>query len=259
MIYFKAFDRNLKCRSYQFEIGKTFIEDIEPKLCSKGFHFCYRLTDTFKYYSKFSSRVCIIKPSGKILKGDDKCCSNQIEIVRELTEDEIKHILQLEGEENYHDLFRISTVKTIQKKFPEVIIGGSVSLYLQGYKLNRKKGQVDLDLITPYYINMSGEDDDLDIQFVEGKKSGNDYSESLLINCDGCTTKADVRVDNKTKYNLVTVDNFTFKVCDLMTTLEAKCRYAMEGNIKHRDDVLSLMTKIDITGNKLENYKLSLI
>ena len=37
---YKGFDKNLKCRGFQYEIGKEFEEDVKPECCERGFHFC---------------------------------------------------------------------------------------------------------------------------------------------------------------------------------------------------------------------------
>lgn len=49
---YKGTDKDMKCRDFQFEIGKEYSlpEDEEPVLCEKGFHLCLKLSDVFKYY-----------------------------------------------------------------------------------------------------------------------------------------------------------------------------------------------------------------
>ena len=37
MKMYKGFDKNLKCRDFQYEIGKTYTED-KAELCNAGFH-----------------------------------------------------------------------------------------------------------------------------------------------------------------------------------------------------------------------------
>ena len=37
---FKGFDADMTCRGFKFEEGKTYEEDVEPKVYDKGFHFC---------------------------------------------------------------------------------------------------------------------------------------------------------------------------------------------------------------------------
>jgi hypothetical protein len=51
MIGYKAFDSNLMCKGFQYEIGKTYEFDGDIELCSAGFHFCENITDCFYYYS----------------------------------------------------------------------------------------------------------------------------------------------------------------------------------------------------------------
>ena len=73
---FKGFDKDLKCRDYQYEVGKEFEEKGKIKACSNGFHFCENPFDVLGYYppstEKGSSRYCIVKGSGNIDRdGDD--------------------------------------------------------------------------------------------------------------------------------------------------------------------------------------------
>ena len=37
---FKGFDADMTCRGFKFEEGKTYEEDVELKVCNRGFHFC---------------------------------------------------------------------------------------------------------------------------------------------------------------------------------------------------------------------------
>ena len=73
---FKGFDKDLKCKDYQYEVGKEFEEEGKIEACSKGFHFCENPLDVLGYYppstEKGSSRYCIVKGSGNIDRdGDD--------------------------------------------------------------------------------------------------------------------------------------------------------------------------------------------
>ena len=47
---YKGFDRNMRCRGFQFEEGKTYEED-KAKPCKTGFHACTNPLDVWRYYS----------------------------------------------------------------------------------------------------------------------------------------------------------------------------------------------------------------
>ena len=47
---YKAFNYDMTCKDFQYEEGKTYELDNEPKLCNKGFHACLSLADVFNYY-----------------------------------------------------------------------------------------------------------------------------------------------------------------------------------------------------------------
>ena len=47
---YKAFNKDLTCRDFQYEIGKEYKHEGNIELCSEGFHFCKRLMDIHGYY-----------------------------------------------------------------------------------------------------------------------------------------------------------------------------------------------------------------
>ena len=57
MKMYKGFDKNLKCRNFQYEIGKTYTED-KAELCNAGFHACEHPLDCLNYYNPGESRYC---------------------------------------------------------------------------------------------------------------------------------------------------------------------------------------------------------
>ena len=57
MKMYKGFDKNLKCRNFQYEIGKTYTED-KAELCEVGFHACEHPLDCLNYYKPKESRYC---------------------------------------------------------------------------------------------------------------------------------------------------------------------------------------------------------
>lgn len=86
MKYYKAFDKDLKCRGMQYEIGKVYVFDGEPIPCKQGFHFCKNINDVYKFYNTSEdTRVCEVKPLGEIATDDEiKFCTNELEIVKEI-------------------------------------------------------------------------------------------------------------------------------------------------------------------------------
>ena len=48
---YKAFNADMTCRVFQYEEGKTYEIEGEPKLCEYGFHACLNLLDVFNYYN----------------------------------------------------------------------------------------------------------------------------------------------------------------------------------------------------------------
>ena len=89
MIGYKAFNKDLSCRDFQYEIGKTYEMDEEPIPCVQGFHFCKAIGDCYRYYGKSkNTRICKIEALGDVATDNNiKYCTNKIKIVEEITED----------------------------------------------------------------------------------------------------------------------------------------------------------------------------
>lgn len=83
---YKGFDKNLKCRDFQYEIGKEYEMDGEIKVCNRGFHACESPFDVFDHYTMIDSRFCEVEQDGNISKKDrgTKICSSKIKIKEEL-------------------------------------------------------------------------------------------------------------------------------------------------------------------------------
>ena len=83
---YKGFDKNLKCRDFQYEIGKEYEMDEEIKMCNRGFHACESPFEVFDHYSMIGSRFCEVEQDGNISKEDrgTKICSSKIKIKAEL-------------------------------------------------------------------------------------------------------------------------------------------------------------------------------
>ena len=83
---YKGFGKKLKCRDFQYEIGKEYEMDGEIKVCSRGFHACESPFDVFDHYTMIDSRFCEVEQDGNISKEDrgTKICSSKIKIKAEL-------------------------------------------------------------------------------------------------------------------------------------------------------------------------------
>lgn len=83
---YKAFDKNMQCRGFQYEVGKEYEMDGEIKCCNRGFHACKSPIEVWDYYDMLNSRFAEVEQSGKIDKEDNstKVCSSKIKISAEL-------------------------------------------------------------------------------------------------------------------------------------------------------------------------------
>ena len=82
---YKGFDKDLKCRGFQYEVGKEY-EEGSAELCKKGFHACENPLDTFRYYGPTDSRYCEVDvaDNGERNTTDSKVCGKHIKIGAEI-------------------------------------------------------------------------------------------------------------------------------------------------------------------------------
>ena len=82
---YKVFNSDWTCRDKQYTCPGKFEEDVDPDVCYRGIHFCKRAVDCFNYY-KFDSdnHVAEVIAYGDVAEEGDKCCTNKLEIVRDL-------------------------------------------------------------------------------------------------------------------------------------------------------------------------------
>ena len=83
---YKAFDKNMQCRGFQYEVGKQYEIDGEIKCCDRGFHACKSPMEVWCHYYMLSSRFAEVEQSGKIDEegNSTKVCSSRIKIKDEL-------------------------------------------------------------------------------------------------------------------------------------------------------------------------------
>ena len=110
---YKAFDKNMQCRGFQYEVGKEYEMDEEIKCCNRGFHACKSPMEVWDHYDMLNSRFAEVEQSGEIDKEENstKVCSSHIKIKAELKQADIINI----GVEWLKDITSPSKVKTTDK------------------------------------------------------------------------------------------------------------------------------------------------
>ena len=91
IIAYKGFDQDLKCRDYQYEVGKEYEMDGDIVCCQHGFHACESPLEVLDHYFLLDdakmARFCEVEQSGKFDKENDrstKVASSKIKIKAEL-------------------------------------------------------------------------------------------------------------------------------------------------------------------------------
>ena len=81
----KGFDKNLRCRGFQYEVGGDYTEET-AELCKRGPHACENPLDTLRYYRPGDSRYCEveIEDNGQRSSYDSKVCGKHIKIGAEI-------------------------------------------------------------------------------------------------------------------------------------------------------------------------------
>ena len=95
---YKVFNSDWTCRGFQYDVGQVYEMDEKPICCDRGFHFCKKVSDCFKYYSfDPNNKVAEVEALGDIDTNNDdsKCSTNKIYIIREITWQEVLDLVNL--------------------------------------------------------------------------------------------------------------------------------------------------------------------
>jgi hypothetical protein len=86
VVSFKGFDKDLKCRGFAYEIGKTYEHSGSVEACSSGFHACEYPLHVLRYYPGNRSRFAVVEQGGTMARHDEdsKVASSRITIKGEL-------------------------------------------------------------------------------------------------------------------------------------------------------------------------------
>lgn len=148
---FKGTDSNMKCREYQYELGKKFVHENDTEMCESGFHFCIRLKDINNHYELLTKGNRFFKVKGLVRKVDlDRYCLNEklvakeIEFIEEIPKEECFEVYKeintydyLETMEDYIIFMNLSENEQVKylecimkKKFMDVGYSETFSLLL---------------------------------------------------------------------------------------------------------------------------------
>ena len=84
MKVYKGFNKNLKCRDFQYEVGQEYIHKGEIEVCKSGFHAWKNPFGALSSYSPGkNSRYCEVEGSDKVDERENKVAFEKIKIIRE--------------------------------------------------------------------------------------------------------------------------------------------------------------------------------
>ncbi len=78
---YKGFDKDMKCRGFQYAENQEFKEDVTPSLCNRGLHFCESPLDVFGYYPPTGgNQFAEVESLGKTETDNDKSVTNYLRV-----------------------------------------------------------------------------------------------------------------------------------------------------------------------------------
>ena len=147
---YKGMDKDMRCRDFQYEIGKRYDmpEDAVIEVCEFGFHFCRYLRQVYRFYD-IGSGNRFFKVRGLVRAGDcrylsDKFAAKSIEIIEEVSRDDI--LLDYganKWDEKYKDmLFEIGYKATVRTMGIDTLTSYGYSLPFASYLMDAGKYNV---------------------------------------------------------------------------------------------------------------------
>jgi hypothetical protein len=85
---YKATDKDMRCKDFQYELGKWYEAKGELVMCENGFHFCPYPSGVWAYYSDPGTRVFRVEAM-EVVKSDEpgadvKCVARHIRLIEEI-------------------------------------------------------------------------------------------------------------------------------------------------------------------------------
>ena len=69
---YKAYGKGLKCKGFQYEVGKEYKHEGEINPCQSGFHFCENPLDVLDFYDLTECEFSEVEATGKTKTDDNK-------------------------------------------------------------------------------------------------------------------------------------------------------------------------------------------
>lgn len=136
---YKGTDKNMRCRDYQYEIGKQFDmpDDEEIKECSSGFHLCLRKEHVFSYYpigegNRFFKVKALVRKKDHDLYGSYQQCGYSCRVRDKITSKSIILISELTIDE----IVEFSAVKELPDKYKQMAIETSEGIAYETYTID---------------------------------------------------------------------------------------------------------------------------
>ena len=88
MIGYKGFDKDFKCKDFQYEVGKEYEHDGKVKLCRSGFHFCENPQGVFVHYAPGNGNRFAIVEADEVSderENDSKRVAKKLKIKSEIS------------------------------------------------------------------------------------------------------------------------------------------------------------------------------
>lgn len=118
---YKAFDKDMKCRGFQYEVGKEYEMDGEIACCDRGFHACEYPMAVLSYYRMEKSLFAVVELSGKIDSQvgitSTKLCASHIRIVEMLS---LPVLIELHADLSDANIFPVSSEEARTGSFKRI-------------------------------------------------------------------------------------------------------------------------------------------
>jgi hypothetical protein len=276
--YYKGFNPDFTCRGTQYELGKFTTkqgssdvlvdEDIplgkEVGISWRSSEWLFSACDLYNIPHEYTEGgkgiICEVEIGGDYAKPSGLIKSKAIKPLRILSEEEIKDLLFEQQIKDIHTELNLDVLGVLQDALVGVHVGGSLGLLLRGFKMPKRfsAGKGDIDIVLPYYQRLP-DIEGWEVRRHDIKNSGNDFDYGVGYSKDGRFVKIDVRIDPKQYYDVIEWENRKYNVSSHLHILEAKLRYALQGNAKHQRDIQEMMTPGDpydiIKSSKDDIYK----